>query len=176
MKRLVMLVAVFACAGLLVGPAAAGAQKKKEKKTTLVVDVLLQEERLTFVDINQNGRPDPGDSFMGTIDVFRRGTRTRIGSVTFTNLVVSSRFALFSAAVRLRDGDLYLEGLTNLTEEEDVTYDAIVGGTRAYKGARGQAKERVIGEGDDTSADDVLIRVELSFKTLAKKKKNGNKR
>src|SRR3712207_932297 len=141
MKRLVMLAAVLACAGLLVGPATAGAKKKKEKETTLVVDVLLQESRLTFVDVNQNGEPDPGDSFMGTVDVFRRGTRTRIGTATFTNLVVSSRFALFSAAVRLRDGDLFLQGLTPLDEEEDVTYDAIVGGTRARSEERRVGKE-----------------------------------
>jgi hypothetical protein len=174
MKRLVMLAAVLASAGLLVAPAQAksGKDRKGDRTVTRVVDVLVDDAFTTFVDINQNGQPDPGDAFVGTVDVFRRGTEDKIGTASFSVYVVSLRgdgFALFNAALRLKRGDIFLKGLTSLAEPP-VSFDAIVGGTRAFKGARGQAVERMIDEGPDTSTSAALIRGTLKFTTLRKKK------
>ncbi len=178
MKRLVLLAVVLGGFCLLAAPAVAAKKDGKGKKTTLVVDVLVEESRTSFVDVNGNGEPDAGDAFVGAVDVFRKGTRRVIGTAAFSNLVVSTEgdgSALFSAALRLNGGDIFLEGLTTF-QDEPVVFDAIVGGTKKYKGARGQAREKVIGEGDDTSAPSTEIRVRLTFTTDAKKKKGTRKK
>jgi hypothetical protein len=168
MKRLVVPAAVLAGLCLVAAPPAVAAKKHHK----LVVDVELDESRTTFVDLNENGQPDAGDSFLGTIDVYRKGTRRRIGTVSFTNLITSTEGdgrALFSAALSLNGGDIFVEGVTTMADAP-VVYDAIVGGTRKYRGARGQARERTIGEGPDTSNPTVVIRVKLVFTTERPKK------
>jgi hypothetical protein len=171
MKRFVLLFAVLAGLGLLAPAAHAKAQKGKAK--TLVVDVLFEETNATFVDLNGNNESDPGDSFVGNFDVFRRGTSRLIGTAAFSSLVVSTEggeTSLFSAALRLNRGDIFLEGVTG-PDDPLVVFDAIVGGTRKFKGARGQARETPMGEGDDTSEASSIIRVKLTYTTDRGRKK-----
>jgi hypothetical protein len=158
MLRRAVVTCVAVCLGVLAGPAAAAQAR------TLVVDVQIFNDAVTAVDANQNGEEDAGDYVVGTADILRRGTSRKIGTVSFTSLRVSaSGFELFSAALRLRGADLFLEG--HVAPDDDVAFDAIVGGTRRFRGARGQVRERNLGEGDDTSTPSFKIRLRMTFTT-----------
>jgi hypothetical protein len=163
MPRLAALTCVLLCLGVLAGPAAA--QRDGERARTLVVDVLVMNDAVTVVDANQSGAEDAGDYIVGTADILRRGTSRKIGTASFTALRVSdSGFELFSAALRLRGADLFVEG--HIAPGDVVAFDAIVGGTKRFAGARGQVRERNLGEGDDTSAPSFRIRLRMTFTTL----------
>ncbi|HWT25751.1 MAG TPA: hypothetical protein VN213_19760 [Solirubrobacteraceae bacterium] len=169
MKRLVVLACAVASLGLLAGPAlAAGTKDGKERARTLVVDVLVMNADVMVVDANPaNPEGEAGDYVVGTAAVFRRGTRDRIGTASFTSLFVGDGFELFDAALRIRGDDIFVkEHLTPNEANAAVIRGAIVGGTGRFKGARGVARERSLGEGDDTTMTSFLIRVRLRFTTL----------
>jgi hypothetical protein len=117
---------------------------------------------VTVVDANPDGTV--GDYVVGTVDVFCPGSQEKIGTAGFKSLEADRGFQLLSAAVRLKRGDIFLDGLTSNTDGR-VVFDAIVGGTRTFAGARGEARERSLGEGDDTSEGSNLNRVTLKFRT-----------
>jgi hypothetical protein len=165
MLRLAVSICVVVCLGVLAGPAAAAQAR------TLVVDVQVFNDAVTAVDANQNGEEDAGDYVVGTADILRRGTSHKIGTASFTSLRTSaSGFDLLSAALRLPGGDIFLEG--HVAPGDDVAFDAIVGGTKRFKGARGQVRERNLGEGDDTTMPSFKIRLRMTFTTERGKKKD----
>src|SRR5688572_28646413 len=138
MRRLIVPACVAASLGLLVGPAAATAKQDVRGQThRLVVDVLVMNADVTTVDANPDG--EAGDYVVGTADVFRRGTRARIGVASFTSLLTSGRgHELFSAALRIRGDDIFVEEHLTPNEANDaVIRGAIVGGTGKFNGARG---------------------------------------
>jgi hypothetical protein len=154
------LVAIVALAVLVSAPAAsAGAGGKKFK----VLRIVAEEKQSEFVDLGAPG-PSLGDMFVLSERLYIRGTQVgESGVVCFVTQAMppypDTVTFKCEAALRLRKGQITLQGLIETQGEEDPWpfRVAITGGTGAYRCASGEA---VIRQRTETRS---VYRLRLAF-------------
>ncbi len=151
MRRL-GLVAIAALAAVILGSvlvASGGAQQPGERTFRLIE----QEEGFAFVDNPPRSRGNPrnprisaGDMSVFTSRVFAEGNR-RVGRLLVSCTAVrggrnfARAYFQCEGTYVLRDGTLAATAAFRGSEGENITI-AVVGGTRAYEGARGSIRSR----------------------------------
>jgi hypothetical protein len=157
-RRLGVLALVLVCAGLAVS--AAGASAATRSGSTV--------KTMHFLDLTtsfgesgaQNQMPKAGDRFWFHDEVYtwqgaHRGAH--VGHVNIVATVVAPNVAYITAVATLPGGTLSISGENNFAATGDRL--AIVGGTGAYAGARGELITRDIGNPETSNKTDITIRL-----------------
>jgi hypothetical protein len=116
-------------------------------------DVVLPKTNSTYVDTGKKGYT-PGDYFLATGPVLAKTGGPRVGGLAGVWTLVSPAADKASIAIHLARGTVYVDGRIRHTAKQSVL--EVLGGTDAFRGARGTATFRYLSE---TSAS---IRFELA--------------
>ena len=150
--RKTLLAATFALVATLVPVAGSGAAGGSSTINVLEVQNPAKDR---FVDLNHNQRPDVGDVFMGTSDLYwwagsKRGARA--GRLEAMCTLAAEAAGHCQATAYLPAGSIQLQGYVSFASS--TVRVAIVGGAGRYAGARGTFSSRNIGgENSGNSAD-----------------------
>jgi hypothetical protein len=144
-RSIPMLAAVAAAS--IVASAAQAAQGERS------FEVVVPKTNSTYVDTGRKGYT-PGDYFLATGAVLAKTGGPRVGGLAGVWTLVSPAADKASIAVHLARGTVYVDGRIRHTAKQSVL--EVLGGTDAFRGARGTATFRYLSE---TSAS---IRFELT--------------
>ncbi|MBT2408765.1 MULTISPECIES: hypothetical protein [unclassified Streptomyces] len=148
------LAAILTCAP--VAAALAGDGGHGGERAFELVERNIQE---TFVDVDNNGVPSPGDTQVFTNDLFRDGKKVGTGGGVCTILSTSDGGeAQCNVTLALKEGQITSQGLLYdvLTAAPSDFDAAITGGTGAFSKARGEI------HGSFVSPTEVRLEVHLS--------------
>ncbi len=157
MKRVLVTASVIAALGVItaVGVAAISRTSASSATTLRLVE---RDQSFHFVDVppigGQNSPPSQGDSFAFTSTLWTRAGK-RAGTLRATCVFTSGGEGAITCfgTFGLKGGQL--EGMTTVRGDSRTTHIAIVGGTGAYAGARGEVIS-VDRPGEDAPSDDVF--------------------
>ncbi len=135
---------------------------------TLTFDIRTLTEDVVFTDPNSNQAPDVGEAAFIHGVALRRGTNRRIGVIHATNTITQVVNAgsetsppglrlFLHGVVRLRTGDIFVDALVG-SDPEVTERGAVIGGTRRYRGARGEFTTRIVRSTDEFQLEGVTIR------------------
>jgi hypothetical protein len=156
--RFVRLLVPLLAAGAVAGGVAsvtAGGQGSGPPAGTLTLLATTKDGDGSFVDLPPKSRsgPSDGDEFVGRGTV-ADASGARAGSLDYV-LKFTGRKALLRGALSLTGGKLFFEELA--TDGAKVTRGAIVGGTGAYAGARGDFEDRELDSAKGTTTSRITI-------------------
>lgn len=152
--KLLLAAACVSAVGLVTG-IALGAGSVGRTIKFLEVDRVAQDR---FLDRNGNQRPDAGDTFFATEDLYRwagvkRGAR--IGRSELMCILATRGAGHCMGTFYLPGGTLQAEGYVQLSSGPVDTV-AIIGGTGVYAGARGTFTSREIGGPESDASSDTI--------------------
>ncbi len=139
-----------------------------QPRGTLKFDIRTSTADVVFTDPNNNQQPDVGEGAFIHGVAMRRGTNRRVGTIHATNTVVQVVSAgtattppdlrlFLNGVVRLRGGAIFVTAITG-SDPRVTERGAVIGGTRHYRGARGEFTTRIIEQTEQHQLERVTIR------------------
>jgi hypothetical protein len=158
MKRVLFAIAAILAVGVVTAVSVAAVSRSADSVTTL--RLVEREQSFHFVDVppsaGPNTPPSAGDSFVFTSTLWTRGGK-RAGTLRASCVSTSggeNGTLTCYGTFGLKGGQL--AAMATLRGESRTTHIAIVGGTGAYAGARGEAVSVERNGGENAPSDDVF--------------------
>jgi hypothetical protein len=149
---------VIVCAAAVSLPVTSSAESAPGSRTLRFLEVSWPDRKSTFVDHNQNRRPDVGDTFISGSDLYSwaRGKRgPHIGVIRVICTITAPNAGQCQGTFSLPGGTLETAGYIRFGTTKRVP---IIGGTGIYRGATGTFTSTTIG-GSDSLKSTATIRL-----------------